>query len=589
MKVHIKPLQLLRRGGPALLAGLVLAPAAIVWDSSPAASASNVTTSTSLFPVALLDATSPTLRAKVTAEDPSVAATPTGTVSFAINGSEPVQCDGLATNTVSMSGGVATCKVTSALPASGSPVTAQATYGGDDTFAPSTGTYTCTASHAGCVASIPVPGSIASNCSTDVSVALNSFFASVPAGSVIAFPSDGCYLVSNTYDPYATPYPDLLLQNLSHLTIDGNGTTLHQTHYVDDTCSNDVHQPIIELDSNSNLTFNNFTFEGPHECGGANSEGDVGIDFGQQPVGNTNITFNGVTVEDTGGDGIDVYPQLGTCCGINTDVTFENGEMNNIGYHAFVPEGVTGLTIENNTFTNVGNFMDLEVDNNYGPPFNTCDDTYAEGLTGNAQCNITVEDNHFVSSTLSLDSSSNGACIPMGNMKVIGNQMDVNSSFSLVLLGSTATPGSPCPQDNNLTIQNNIQAVCSPAPGTYDGCGTNTQGEAIVQVADWKNVVISGNQVLGGTGSPLYGSNNLYTECVAVVQSANVSIEHNGCNDTNTVWDDVSFQFPPQYVMFANTNITACGNVYWLTYPIDDSTGVAPPADPMYDAACGFG
>ena len=172
MKVHIKPLQLLRSGGPALLAGLALAPAAIVWDSSPAASASNVTTSTSLFPVALADAASPTLRAKVTAEDPSVTATPTGTVSFTINGSEPVQCDGLATNTVSMSGGVATCKVTSALPESGSPATAQATYGGDETFAPSTGTYTCTAGHTGCVASIPVPGSIASNCSTDVSVAL---------------------------------------------------------------------------------------------------------------------------------------------------------------------------------------------------------------------------------------------------------------------------------------------------------------------------------------------------------------------------------------------------------------------------------
>ena len=141
MKVRIKLLQIFRRGLPALVAGLALAPVAIVWDSLPAASASNITTSTSLYPVALIDASSPTLRAKVTA-DPSDAGTPTGTVSFAIHGSGPVQCDGLATNTVAMSGGVATCKITSVLPASTSPETAQAIYGADDTFAPSVGTYT---------------------------------------------------------------------------------------------------------------------------------------------------------------------------------------------------------------------------------------------------------------------------------------------------------------------------------------------------------------------------------------------------------------------------------------------------------------
>jgi len=41
-----------------------------------------------------------------------------------------------------MSGGVATCKITSVLPASTSPETAQAIYGADDNFAPSVGTYT---------------------------------------------------------------------------------------------------------------------------------------------------------------------------------------------------------------------------------------------------------------------------------------------------------------------------------------------------------------------------------------------------------------------------------------------------------------
>ena len=93
--------------------------------------------------VALVDSSSPMLRAKVTSV-PAVAETPTGSVSFGIDGSGPVQRDGLATNTLPMTGGVATCKV-SALPASTSPWTAQATYGGDGNFTSSDGTFTTTA------------------------------------------------------------------------------------------------------------------------------------------------------------------------------------------------------------------------------------------------------------------------------------------------------------------------------------------------------------------------------------------------------------------------------------------------------------
>ena len=363
-----------------------------------------------------------------------------------------------------------------------------------------------------------------------------------------------------------------MLKNLSDLTIDGNGTTLHQTSYGDNTCSTDDHQPVIQLKSDTNLNFNDLTIEGPNECGGAGTEGDVGIYLGQSTPGNTGITFNGVTVEYTGGDGIDVYPQLGTCCGINTNITFENGTMTDIGYHAWVPEGVSGLTIANNVFTDVGNFMDLEIDNNYGPPYNTCDDTYADGLTGNAQCNITVEDNHFVSSNLALTSVSNGQCIPMGNVKVIGNMMDVNSSFNAALMGSNSTSADDCPQDHNLQIENNIQAVCTPSGYTGCGGGGGCGGSyaspgsfcAIVQIATWKNVTISGNQFLASAGNPGYFPNTPSVPCISVDQSANVAIDDNGCNNAWNVWDPYHIQFPPNS-SFSNTNITDCGNVYWLT------------------------
>jgi len=113
------------------------------------------------------------------------------------------------------------------------------------------------------------------------------------------------------------------------------------------------------------------------------------VELGQSTPGDTNITFNGVTVENTDGDGMAVLPQLGTCCGINTNITFENGAMTNIGYHTLTPEGVNGLKILNDDFANDRNFMDMEVDNN--------DAQLSPGTapTGNAQWNITIKDNRF--------------------------------------------------------------------------------------------------------------------------------------------------------------------------------------------------
>ena len=140
MAWHTKQLRTVRRDLTALVAVLILSPVAIVWDSLPAA-ASQADSSASLVPVVLAGSSTPTLRAKVTGV-PSSTVTPTGTVTFTIEDSGPIQCDDLPSDTVRMSGGVATCKVTSGLPASGSPETAQATYSGDDNFMLSDGTYT---------------------------------------------------------------------------------------------------------------------------------------------------------------------------------------------------------------------------------------------------------------------------------------------------------------------------------------------------------------------------------------------------------------------------------------------------------------
>jgi hypothetical protein len=132
-----------RRVLPAVLAGALLVPTVIAVGSLPAASASPTSSNTRLLAVTLTGSATPTLRAIVSAQIPG-APIPTGTVTFSIVGSSPVQCDDLTTNTIPTTGGVATCKITAGLPdgAVGASETALATYSGDGAHTASAGTYT---------------------------------------------------------------------------------------------------------------------------------------------------------------------------------------------------------------------------------------------------------------------------------------------------------------------------------------------------------------------------------------------------------------------------------------------------------------
>jgi hypothetical protein len=415
--------------------------------------------------------------------------------------------------------------------------------------------------------SVPPPSGIAaitSDCSTDVTSALNGQLATLPAGT-INLPENACYSVSNTGTT-------LTLNGRNNITINGDGAILRQTNYA---CGSNVVQPVLTLTTDTNITINNLTIEGPGTCGGGSNEGDYGILLGQATPGDTNITFNGVTVENTNGDGLAVYPQLGTCCGINTNVTFENGAFTNIGYHAITPEGVNGLSITGNGFTNSGNFMDLEVDNNYGPPYSSCSDTYAEGLTGDAQCNITVSGNKFVSSPMILDSESNGPCIPQGNLVIENNTMDVNSPFSVSLGGSGSNA---CPRDNGLTISGNTSTGPSKSP-CGGSVGTPPADCSMIEIQNYANVTITNNQFTADDGNADYYPNTLYVPCMGLQGDDNVAIEGNACNNAWNLWADGYVQFPSS--AYPNVGISDCGNTWGLTKPVNGVTAV-----PQTDAAC---
>ncbi len=366
-----KQLGLFRHGLCALVGCLILVPVAVVWDIIvPAASAGTVpeaSSSTTLSVVALPDSTTPTLRAVVTGVSSS-AGTPTGTVSFAIEGSDPIQCDDLTTNTVQMSGGVATCKVTSGLPASGSPETAQATFSGDGAITSSGGTFT--SNDGTFTPSPPVvvtpPASIPDDCSSDAAPALVSWLSSLPQDSasrriVVRFSAQACYVVNET----------LLLQGTTDLTINGNGATLRIPAWGADESS------ALALYGDTNLTIENLNIVGGYNGsnGGAGDENDYGVEF----EGDNGITFTNDSLSNIQGDFLYFEPPYNLDnSNLNTGITIKDSTFTNAGYHGITDESsgcwttapCNGVTIENDSFDGMGtDAMDFEVDD-YSTLFN---------------------------------------------------------------------------------------------------------------------------------------------------------------------------------------------------------------------------
>ena len=413
---------------------------------------------------------------------------------------------------------------------------------------------------------ISPPATIVDDCSSDATAGLNSFFASVPASSTVNLPAHACYLVSNGSTT-------LTLNNLAGLTINGNGATLLQQTYEGGVCGNNLVQPVLQLTSDTGLTFNNLNIQGPANCGGSHNEGDYGIDLGQATPGNSNITFNGVNVVGVDGDGMAVLPQLGTCCGINTNISFDNGAMSFIGYHVFTPEGVNGLNIVGNHFSNDGNFMDMEVDAN-GPGNGSVP-------TGVGQWNVTIKGNTF-SAGASLDVDSiQGACIPQGNVTIVHNFVQSDGKGLTLVLGGSES--SWCGRDFNLTIRNNVSLA--PARSPCGGSIVSPPACSMIEIADYSNVTITGNQFTAFDGTPTYFPNTVYVPCITLQGVSTARIVSNVCANAWDVWDTTNWQFqandfPP------TSGVTACDNAYWLTNPIAPAGGPAPNPAPLYDASC---
>ena len=429
---------------------------------------------------------------------------------------------------------------------------------------------------AGAAPTVAPPSSIPRDCSADVTSSLNSWFTSLAPGTTVSLPARACYLVSNS------PALTLRVRSLHGVTINGNGATLSQSSYDEGQCGGNAVQPVLWLQADDHLTVNDLTLRGPGTCTGASDEGDYGLLMGQDGTGNSNVTLDGVTIEQTDGDGLALMPLLGTGTGINSNIVFENGTLSAIGYHVLTIEGVNGLHFSDNSISGFRNFADLEVDNNcaYSGPTSGCYDSSGTP-TSTAQWNVSITGNTFTNATSfgNWIESEQGTCVPQKNLDIENNVLDSSVDATIVLTGS----GSSCPTDSNLTIAGNTSLAPSLSP-----CGGSIAAPpacALIEVSDYSSVTISNNSIAAFDGRPDYFPNTLYTPCIALGGVHGVSVTGNHCNDALPAPLQAGLQFPPADESV--TGLTQCGNTYGLTEPVIPSGAAdAPPASPTTDGSC---
>jgi hypothetical protein len=144
-----------------------------------------------------------------------------------------------------------------------------------------------------------IPSSITSNCSADVSAALNAWLASVPNGSTIDFPSGACYGIDSS----------LVLTSRSNLTINGNGGEVEVLNKITSantsaTYTSVPNVTIWDTNGGSNITFENMTLIGdnPNTDDLCNPDGLLEYSHGINFEGVNTGAVNNVNIENVCGD-----------------------------------------------------------------------------------------------------------------------------------------------------------------------------------------------------------------------------------------------------------------------------------------------
>jgi hypothetical protein len=197
---------------------------------------------------------------------------------------------------------------------------------------------------------VSVPSSINATGSTDVTSALASFINSVPDGSVISFPPNATYRLTN----------GIYLRGRNNLVLAGNGTTLKMTGGGTSTAYSG-----FKLDTlNADIAIRDFKVVGSNPNtttvynAGAESAHGVLVWDSQR------IEIDRVQVSHVFGDGMYVGGRNTSPYRPSEDVWVHDSSFDYVGRMGFVPNAVRDAVVEDNTFNHVGLIL-LDIEPNH--------------------------------------------------------------------------------------------------------------------------------------------------------------------------------------------------------------------------------
>jgi hypothetical protein len=186
---------------------------------------------------------------------------------------------------------------------------------------------------------IPVPVSIASDCSVDITAALNAFIASVPDGNTVVFAADGCYRLEQ----------QLLLDQRTNLVLDGNGAELRRTLATPPELQYPTGNRHINVWGGSGITIRDLKITGtntvPDKRAGFGSYlPPYEFDHAIALQGVTGATIQDVTIDAVWGDGIFMGqgPTAGTSNVAATNVSIDRNGRQGVSFSR-----VAGVVLDN--------------------------------------------------------------------------------------------------------------------------------------------------------------------------------------------------------------------------------------------------
>jgi hypothetical protein len=188
---------------------------------------------------------------------------------------------------------------------------------------------------------VPVPAGIATDCSTDVTAALLSWFRSIPDGTTLLFGAGRCYRIEGTLE----------VRGRSGLVFDGNGSTFRST-----TPPADQRAVWRAIDSRG-LVFRNMTITGSYASGGtftASLQHAHGID-----LRGTSAQVAAVSISDVAGDC--VYFGLGYSAATRSSGAVTGSTCRRTGRNGIAVSAGDDIQIAGNRLDAIGlNATDIE-------------------------------------------------------------------------------------------------------------------------------------------------------------------------------------------------------------------------------------